>query len=243
MANEKKKPAPYYVDAGKMLARARKVYRSFPERHPYRVEAMSVFLGQTVKLVNEAARHRANVKLGEEGLTQFDYDLARIQARLRTYREFFTIKWPGEPKDWTEQDWAYYEEMIEGPILFYNRRDWDRLFSGLEEGFGMPKGSRPDYLEGWSLTNQVFTAKEHQVELVGTIWGFAQIRFEEMTASMVQDMKEIGRAAVALAEEIVDDAVDYIKRGASAAIRSPAFWTVLVVGGVVLYAVKRRRSK
>jgi len=242
VANDGKKPAPYYVDAGKMLARAREVYRGFPERSPWRVEAMSVFLGQIVKLVNQAARHRSQIKLGQKGLTQFDYDLARIQARLRTYREFFTIKWPGDPSSWTEEQWNYYEELIEGPILFYNMRDWNRVFSGLEEGFGMPKGSRPDYLEGWSLTNQVFTAKEHQVELIDTIWGYAQIKFGEMTQQMAADLKEVGRAAIDVADEIVEDAIDYIKKGAARALRSPAVWTVVIIGGVAWYVMKGRKK-
>ena len=223
-----------------MLARARKIYRSFPERSSLRVEAMSVFLGQVVKLVNSAARNRGSIKLGEKGLAAFDRDLSRVQARLRTYRDFYTVKWPGDPSEWNAEEWNYYEEWIEGPILFYSGADWRRLYSGLEGGFGMPRGGRPDYLEGWSLTNQVFEAREHQVELVETVWGYAQLKLGEMTSEMAQDMKEVGRAAVEWADEVVTDAVEYVKKGVIGVAKSKTFWLVLAGAGVFVLSRRRR---
>ncbi len=201
------------IDAPFIFADSRETYEIFDPRSQARVNFMRLWVDTMVGLVSDIEHNRAKIKLGDRALRQLDHEIAGLTARLRTYMSKFTDG-EGNPAtpdttNWTDEDWAGYEEDLEGPVLYWNNRDWiDRWFSNPIDG---PRGHRPDLLQAWMLTSQVLVGLSNQVDLVGYFWGFISISAQELASEYGGAVGDIWTDIAAAAKEKMEEARKYIE--------------------------------
>lgn len=156
-------------------------------------------------LINKTQEIRNEIEESEEGLTAFDQDLAGLRARYRIYYvKFFDGLPPFE--EWTLEQWADYEDRIEGPIFYWNIADCRKKW-GVE--FGAPQCEGPDLLTALSLFHQSGVAAEFEAELVASFYGIFDLTMQDFS----EFYADIARKAARELLEGVTDITEFMTPG------------------------------
>lgn len=191
-----------------------------------RATAMLQTLDAMGKVLAEVQKERQNIQLGVEGLAEFDQRLADITARyLKVYGPFFqdipleqTVV---DTTNWTADRWAQFESHLEGPVLFWTPAECEALWNVPN----VPDCNGPDYLEAWSMLNQIQQASAHQEMLVGTVAGFLDYKLIEFQDEITRDMSDLATQIQNFLTIIQQETTDFLK---------PLLVGLAVVGGVAL---------
>lgn len=176
-----------------------------------RVARMYSIVDLIGNLLNEITSLRTQITRGEEGLTAFDDDLAGLKQRYRNlYWPFFREPEPPPPTEWTEQQWADFEELIEGPILLWDletcRKRW-----GIHDK--APPCEGPDLLLALSLMRQTGVALEFQQDLIESWYGFADVTMDEFMTFYGDLGGAAGKAIAGGLAAIGKGVTNYVTRG------------------------------
>ncbi len=227
----------YTVDAAGLFKALRDGYERMDGYPGLQVEYMSIVVGGLIRMVNLIGSMRSAVRLGQRGLAQFDADLAGFQARTRVYASQFERDGQGEPLafatgEMTADDWDDYRNTLEGPVLYWNRKEW------LESGWWSnpidgPPGFRPDGLEQWMLWNQVSAIRTTQQQLVQSFWGYVHFRASEFAEATSGAARELWRGVADTAEEAASSAWEAIRDNLVPSSTAGKLGAAVVIGGLV----------
>ena len=195
-------------------------------------------IGIVGRVTNAVKQRREHIDIGEQGLVEFDNDLAQINARYKyVYRRFFeelagevpegyASAPPPDATGWDEADFAVLEERIINPILYWSLAECrDNWPDDLE---GVPPCEGPDMLTAWSLANQVSAGERHQAELIRNVFGWMHLRLEHFAEEFTGDVAAVFDAVAEQAKKVWEEVKRVVKE---------VFPAKYIIGGLVVVGV------
>lgn len=230
------------LDVGTLFVETRQIYfdaranaAEFDEPR-LRVDAMYAIFELLGALINEITALRAEIRLGENGLAGFDEDLSGLRQRfMGLYRPFFEDITP--PHEWTAEQWASFEDDLEGPILL-----WD--LQTCRERWEIPFASKPcegpDLHMALSLLHQTGAAQDTQRELLKSAYGKAQHAAEELAESVGDSAQQAAQGIADAFGDVGRDIKHFFTSPATSHVMAWGLGIAAAVGGGYLLLKKGR---
>lgn len=225
-----------FVDTKQLYLDARSNAAEFNEPRLH-VDVMYALVEMIGGLLREIRKLRLEITRGEVGLKGFDADLVGLQRRYQNlYRPFFENLTP--PAEWTAEQWAGFEEHLEGPILMWDLKTCQERW-GIP--FGTPVCEGPDLHMALSLLHQTGAAEEVQKDLIASVYGLADVTLQDLADTLSGAAKTVGNGIAQAFKSVAESVEKYILRpvrgsgfawGAGAAIAVGA-------GGLLLLKTKK----
>lgn len=172
------------LDVGKLFSDTKKRYtaakkQSLSDTGPqrFRVDFGFATIELIGNLINKIQEIRNGIEETTDGLTAFDADLAGLKARYRNVYKKLLVDAPALDA-WTLEDWADYEDNLEGPVFYWNISDCRERW-GIP--FGAPECEGPDLLMALSLLHQSGIAAEFEREIVESFYGIMDLTLQDFT--------------------------------------------------------------
>jgi hypothetical protein len=149
------------------------------------------------------------------------------------------------PATWTEQDWDRITTHLDGPIFMWDGQRCRAEFPKIAPG--VPACEGPDYLAMLMLVNQIFVAKENQIDIMRE---FPIISFFDMTfmGGELEEYEDEVRAAenaLKAAKESGEDLLATlaallkgIRKAAETFAKAPV---LLIAGGLLALTLLRKK--
>jgi hypothetical protein len=237
------------ADANSLMIKARAAVRNVDLMRLEMLRDVVDHIGSTIMKLRA---WRNEIVLGEKGLeTSFDPMLDGIEVRYReVYRPIFPMgKLPGskgaipDPSGWTEQEWEQIQDLLDGPLFLWSPKECEENWRVA----GVPDCDGPDYFHTLSLINQVFVAKENQLDIQREFPIVATVDYMLLGGEMEEYDKETEAAKTALdaTKNVLEDLmlllgalVEGARKVAQTFAKAPIL--VLAAGVLALTLLKKR---
>ena len=227
-----------YADTKQVYLDARANAAEFDEPK-LRVNAMYAIVKMIGNFLGRIQILRIQITKGEVGLKGFDADLAGLQKRyMNLYKPYFEDV--PDPRGWTAEDWATFEEDIEGPILLWDLKTCKERW-GIP--FGTPACEGPDLLTALSLLHQLGIAETLQQELLASLYGFADITMQEIGQYWSEKADKAGQAVANAFKDIATNIKDYFPNPNTPKHIAWGVGVALVVGGGGYLWLRTRKGR
>lgn len=204
------------INAPKIYKETLEILEASPDPQ-FRVLVVCETLGQMVKLVSQMSAWRNQVKLvSTRARAQFDKDLDGLIARMRSYLQNFQRSSDGgvvapDVSGWGKPQFDEFYDFVEGPIFFYDRKDWlDSPW--VVEGWSGPPGGRPDLLETWMLLAQLQILAEDELALIETFFGSLEVNLKAIRADLEYVWSEGADNVIEMLSDAAKSAGAFIKK-------------------------------
>lgn len=233
------------LDVGKLFVDTKRIYLAARQdaaeldEPRLRSDAMDTIVEMMGRFLRQIQTLRFQIVKAEVGLKGFDADFAGLQKRYTNlYKPFF--EGMPHPSEWTAEQWASFEEDVEGPILLWDlqtcRERW-----GIP--FGTPPCEGPDLQMTFSLLHQLGVAEEVEQELIASIYGLADISMSEIGEYWSEKGKKAAKAVAGAFRNIAQEVKNYFPYPSTGRHIAMGAGIALAVGGGGYLWLKTRKGR